>query len=53
LDILEPWEDYVSTFSNGAVRVAIIDLVEPSVAAYKLLVMSRPYNELASEYPVE
>ena len=46
MSILEPWEEYSRTFSNGAVRVAIIDLIEPAAVAYQLLVMFPPYNEV-------
>jgi hypothetical protein len=46
MSILEPWEEYSRTFSNGTVRVAIVDLIEPAAAAYQLLVMFPPYNEV-------
>ena len=44
--ILEPWEEFTRTFANGAVRIAVIDMVEPGVAPLHLLVLSPPYDEL-------
>lgn len=44
--IAEPWEDNTLTFANGAIRLAILDTVEPAAAAFHLLVLSPPYDEL-------
>jgi hypothetical protein len=44
--IAEPWEDNTMTFANGAVRVAILDTIEPAAGAFHLLVLSPPYDEL-------
>ena len=42
--IFEPWEEFTRTFANGAVRIAVIDMVEPGGAPLHLLVLSPPYD---------
>lgn len=44
--IPEPWEDYSRAFANGAVRVALLDGIEPAAAAFHLLILHPPYMEL-------
>lgn len=44
--IVEPWNDNTATFANGAVRVALLDVIEPAAAAFYLLIMHPPYDEL-------
>jgi len=44
--IVEPWEDNSATFSNGAVRVAVLDTIEPAAAASYLMVLHPPYDEV-------
>lgn len=44
--IYEPWEEFSRTYSDGAVRVALLDTIEPAAAAFHLLVLSPPYDEL-------
>ncbi len=44
--IVEPWEDNSATFANGAVRVALLDVIEPGAASTYLLVLHPPYDEL-------
>ena len=44
--IAEPWEDNTATFANGAVRLAVMDVMEPAAGAYHLLILSPPRNEL-------
>jgi hypothetical protein len=44
--LIEPWEDHSATFANGAVRIAMLDTVEPAAAAMHLLILSPPYNEV-------
>ena len=44
--IAEPWEDNSRTFSNGAVRIAKLDVGEPAFGGFFLLVLSPPYGEL-------
>ncbi|MEC7962725.1 MAG: hypothetical protein VX201_05590 [Pseudomonadota bacterium] len=45
-NLAEPWEESTRTFANGAVRLALLDTVEPAAGAFHLLVLSPPYNEL-------
>ncbi len=45
-NLIEPWEDHTRTFSNGATRIAAIDVLEPAAAAFYLLLLSPPYDEL-------
>ncbi|WP_425051272.1 hypothetical protein [Psychromarinibacter sp. S121] len=47
-NIAEPWEQNSTTFANGAIRVALLDTVEPAAAAFYLLVIHPPYDELGS-----
>ena len=47
-NLVEPWEDNTQTYSNGAVRLALLDLGEPAVAAMYVLVISPPYDELGT-----
>jgi len=44
--IVEPWKDNTRTFANGAVRLALLDVVEPAAGALHLLILSPPHNEL-------
>lgn len=44
--IVEPWEDHTRTFANNAVRLALLDTVEPAAGAFHILILSPPYNEL-------
>ena len=44
--LIEPWEDHTRTFANGAVRLALLDTVEPAIAAMHLLILSPPYDEI-------
>lgn len=46
LSIAEPWEEYSRTFSNGKVRVALMDVLEPAGGAVYLMILSPPYAEL-------
>ncbi len=45
-NLAEPWEENTRLFANGAVRLALLDTVEPAAGAFHLLVLSPPYNEL-------
>ena len=45
-NLVEPWENYTQTFSNGKTRIALIDTLEPAAGAVWLLILSPPYNEL-------
>ena len=44
--VAEPWENNTLTFAEGAVRLAVMDVIEPAAASYYLLVLSPPYNEV-------
>ena len=44
--LVEPWETHTQVFADGAVRLALLDTIEPAAAAYHLLVLSPPYNEV-------
>jgi hypothetical protein len=44
--LVEPWEDNSRSFANGAIRVALLDTVEPAAAAFHLLVLTPPYTAL-------
>ena len=44
--LAEPWEDNSRLFANGAVRLAILDTIEPAAAAFHLLILSPPYDEV-------
>ena len=44
--IVEPWEENSKTFANGAVRVALLDTIEPAAAAFYLLILHPPIDEV-------
>ncbi len=44
--LVEPWAKNSATFSNGKVRIAIMDMVEPAISAKYLMILSPPYNAL-------
>jgi hypothetical protein len=46
--LAEPWEANTRLFANGAVRLAVIDTVEPAAAAFHLVILSPPYDELGA-----
>lgn len=43
-NIPEPWENSTAVFANGAVRVVVLDTVEPAAAAFHLMVLSPPFD---------
>jgi len=45
-NIVEPWEENSATFANGAVRIALMDTVEPAAAAFYLMILHPPFDEL-------
>lgn len=47
-NIPEPWEANTRTFANGAIRVALLDTIEPAAGAFYLLVLTPPHDELGS-----
>lgn len=42
LAIAEPWEANTKTFTEGAVRLTILDVGEPVVGSFRLLILSPP-----------
>lgn len=46
--IVEPWEEYSRTFSDGKVRIALLDTLEPAATAVHVLILSPPYDELGA-----
>lgn len=44
--LAEPWEENTRVFAEGAVRLALIDTYEPAAAAFHLVILSPPYDEL-------
>ncbi|MFZ7092382.1 hypothetical protein [Primorskyibacter sp. 2E233] len=47
-NIAEPWEANTRTFSNGNVRLALLDTIEPAAGWAYLLILSPPFDELGS-----
>ncbi|MEO1951610.1 hypothetical protein BMI91_11630 [Thioclava sediminum] len=45
-NIVEPWSENTATFANGAVRLALMDTIEPAAAAFHILVLSPPFDEV-------
>ncbi|MFD1883187.1 hypothetical protein [Paracoccus pacificus] len=43
---VEPWEQNTASYADGAIRVALIDTVEPAAAAVHLVVIAPPMDEL-------
>ncbi len=44
--LAEPWEENTRTYSNGKVRLAVVDTIEPAAGAFHLLILSPPYSEV-------
>lgn len=47
-NLSEPWEQSTRTFANGAIRLAVLDTIEPAAGAFYIMVISPPYDELGS-----
>lgn len=45
-NIVEPWSENTRTFAEGKVRLALLDTVEPAAAAFHIMVLSPPYDEV-------
>ena len=46
LSIAEPWEANTRTFANGEIRVVVLDTIEPAAAAFHLVILHPPRDEL-------
>ena len=46
--IIEPWEENIRSFSNGKIRVAALDMIEPAAGSSWLMVLSPPYDEVGA-----
>ncbi|QFT94485.1 hypothetical protein FIU86_16665 [Roseovarius sp. THAF9] len=46
--LIEPWEDYTRTFSDGKVRIALVDRIEPGASPLHILILSPPYDVLGA-----
>lgn len=46
--IAEPWSENTRSYANGAVRVAVLDTLEPAAAAVHLLILSPPDDEIGN-----
>ena len=44
--IVEPWAENTATFANGAVRVALLDTIEPAASAAYLPITHPPLDEV-------
>jgi hypothetical protein len=45
-NLVEPWEENTRTFSNGAVRLAVLDTIEPAAGAMYLMILLPPNGPL-------
>lgn len=45
-NIAEPWDRHSRLFANGAIRVTLLDTVEPAAGAFYLMVLAPPYDDL-------
>ena len=44
--VAEPWEANTRLFANGEIRLVVLDTVEPAAAAFHLVVLHPPRDEL-------
>jgi hypothetical protein len=42
----EPWASHTQTFAGNRVRLVVIDTLEPAAAAFQLVVLSPPFDEV-------
>jgi len=47
--IAEPWEANMRSFANGDIRITIMDIWEPALGAYYLMVLNWPAGDIAAE----
>ncbi len=46
VNLVEPWAKNSRTFSDGRVRLAVLDTIEPGAGALNILVLSPPVDEM-------
>jgi hypothetical protein len=46
--IAEPWEANTRTFAKGDIRLVVLDTIEPAAAAFHLVILHPPRDELGS-----
>ncbi|EPX76948.1 hypothetical protein [Litoreibacter arenae] len=44
--VAEPWADSTQTFAGNRVRLVVIDTLEPAAAAFHLVILSPPFDEV-------
>jgi hypothetical protein len=44
--VAEPWETNTATYAKGAIRVAVMDTVEPAAGAFHLMILAPSDDEL-------
>ena len=42
----EPWAGHTKTFAGNRVRLVVIDTLEPAAAAFQLVILSPPFDEV-------
>ncbi|WBU64019.1 hypothetical protein [Paracoccus aerodenitrificans] len=45
-NVPEPWDANTASYAEGAVRIVLLDTLEPAAAALHLMILSPPRNEL-------
>ncbi|RLJ40806.1 hypothetical protein BCF46_3377 [Litoreibacter meonggei] len=46
--VAEPWADNTQTFAGNRVRLVVIDTLEPAAAAFQLVILSPPFDEIGA-----
>lgn len=46
--IPEPWAEHSATYANGAVRIVLLDFIEPAAGPFHILVLSPPLDALGA-----
>ena len=44
--IVEPWDQNSASYAKGAIRIALLDQLEPAAAPFALLILSPPVDEV-------
>lgn len=48
--IVEPWEENSRVFSNGAVRLTLVDVSEPAAGSFHIVVLSPPEDGMGNRH---